>query len=60
MLDANPLDDLQNSNTVVWVMKNGRLFEGGTLNQTWPEQQAAEGFYWQTDDAIPMRTTGNE
>ncbi len=60
VLDANPLDDLQNSNTVVWVMKNGRLFEGGTLNQTWPEQQAAEGFYWQTDDAIPMRTTGNE
>ena len=60
VLDANPLDDLQNSNTVVWVMKNGRLFEGGTLNQTWPEQQAAEGFYWQTDGAIPIRTTGNE
>jgi Tol biopolymer transport system component len=60
VLGANPLDDLQNSNTVVWVMKNGRLFEGGTLNQAWPEQQAAEGFYWQTDGAIPMRTTGNE
>ena len=60
VLDANPLDDLQNSNTVAWVMKNGRLFEGGTLNQTWPEQQAAEGFYWQTDGTIPMRTTGNE
>jgi Tol biopolymer transport system component len=60
VLDANPLDDLRNSNTVRWVMKNGRLFEAASLNQRWPEQRAAEGFYWQSDGAIPVRTTGNE
>jgi len=61
VLDANPLDDLRNSNTVRYVMKNGRLYEGATLNERWPEQRAAEGLYWQTDGAIPARTTsGNE
>jgi hypothetical protein len=61
VLDANPLDDLHNTNTVRWVMKNGRLFEGATLNERWPEQRAPEGFYWQSTGAIPNRTTnGNE
>ena len=58
VLDGNPLDDLHNSNTVRYVMKNGRLYEGATLNQRWPDQRAAEGLYWQTDGAIPDRTTG--
>jgi len=52
------LDDLHNTNTVRWVMKNGRLFEGATLNERWPEQRAPEGFYWQSTGAIPTRTTG--
>jgi Tol biopolymer transport system component/imidazolonepropionase-like amidohydrolase len=61
VLDANPLDNLRNTNTVRYVMKNGRLFEGATLNERWPEQRAAQGFYWQTDGAIPERTTaGND
>lgn len=60
VLDANPLDDLYNSNTVRWVMMNGRMYEGDTLNQTWPEQQPAQGFYWQSTGVIPARTTGNE
>ncbi|GIT52822.1 MAG: hypothetical protein Ct9H300mP15_30350 [Gemmatimonadota bacterium] len=61
VLDENPLDDLHNTNTVRWVMKNGRLFEGATLNERWPEQRAPEGFYWQSTGAIPTRTTsGNE
>lgn len=61
VLGANPLDDLRNSNTVRWVMKNGRLYSGDTLDQRWPEQRAAEGFYWQTNGAIPARTTsGND
>ena len=57
VLDGNPLDDLRNSNTVRYVMKNGRLYEGATLNQRWPDQRTAEGFYWQADGAIPARTT---
>jgi len=33
VLDANPLEDIRNSETVHLVMLNGRLYEGMTLNQ---------------------------
>ena len=31
VLDANPLENIRNTNTVRYVMKNGRLYEGHTL-----------------------------
>ena len=33
VLDANPLEDIHNTNTVRYVMKNGRLYEGETLTE---------------------------
>ena len=60
VLDSKPLDDLYNTNTVRWVMKNGRLYEGDTLKQAWPREQEPQGFYWQDAGIIPARTTGNE
>jgi len=39
IFDKNPLDDIHNTNTIHWVMKNGELFEGDTLDQVWPEQK---------------------
>jgi Tol biopolymer transport system component len=39
VLDKNPLDDIHNTNTVHWVMKNGELYEGDTLDQLWPQQK---------------------
>ena len=32
ILDGNPLEDIRNTNTITHVMKNGRLYEGDTLN----------------------------
>lgn len=58
VLARNPLDDLRNTNTVRFVMKNGRLFEGDSLTERWPEQRPAAGFYWQNDGTMPTRTTG--
>jgi hypothetical protein len=50
ILDKNPLDDLHNTNSVHWVMKNGELFEGDTLDQVWPEQKKLEPlFFWNYD-----------
>ena len=49
ILDANPLDDIRNSNTVSRVMMNGRLYDGATLDQIWPEQVTAGPFYWQRE-----------
>jgi Tol biopolymer transport system component len=50
ILDKNPLEDIHNTNTVHWVMKNGELFEGDTLNQIWPEQKKLEPlWFWNYD-----------
>jgi Tol biopolymer transport system component/imidazolonepropionase-like amidohydrolase len=46
ILDANPLENLRNSNTIGMVMKNGRLYNGNTLDEVWPRQRKAS-FYWQ-------------
>jgi Tol biopolymer transport system component len=50
ILDKNPLEDIHNTNTIHWVMKNGELFEGDTLDQVWPEQKKLEPLYfWNFD-----------
>ncbi|MGH7529482.1 MAG: amidohydrolase family protein [Gemmatimonadales bacterium] len=46
VLDANPLEDIHNTNTVRYVMKNGRLYEGATLNEIWPRQRDLPGMWW--------------
>jgi hypothetical protein len=51
IFDKNPLDDIHNTNTIHWVMKNGELFEGDTLNQVWPEQKKLEPLYFWNFDA---------
>jgi hypothetical protein len=37
VLDANPLEDIRNTNTIRYVMKNGELFDGDTMDMLWPE-----------------------
>ena len=32
--------NIRNTNTIRYVMKNGRLYEGETLNEIWPRQRA--------------------
>ncbi len=46
VLDANPLEDIHNTNTVRYVMKNGRLYEGDTSNEVWPRQRALPRMWW--------------
>ena len=49
VFDENPLDDIRNTNTIRFVMKNGRLYEGDTLNEMWPRQRTLDGIYWWND-----------
>ena len=50
VLDANPLDDIKNTNTIRYVMKNGRLYDANTLAETWPRQrEVARLWWWSTD-----------
>ena len=49
VLDADPLDDIRNTRTIRFVMKNGRLYDANTLDEAWPRQRAAGRFYWASD-----------
>jgi hypothetical protein len=53
VLDRNPLDNIRNTNSIRYVMKNGELYEGDTLNQLWPTQKALPKPFWA--DAAPKR-----
>ncbi|MGE0587026.1 MAG: amidohydrolase family protein [Cyclobacteriaceae bacterium] len=44
ILDKNPLDNIRNSNTVYQVMKNGRLYDGNTLDEVYPRTRKAPSF----------------
>jgi Tol biopolymer transport system component len=46
VLDANPLDDIKNSSTVSHVMKNGRLYDAATLDETYPRQRPLGPQWW--------------
>lgn len=46
ILSKNPLEDIHNTNTVRFVMKNGELFEGDTLNAIWPRQKLLPKQWW--------------
>ena len=49
VLDANPLDNIENSNRIRYVMKNGRLYEGETLKEIWPRSQEIASPWWLKD-----------
>lgn len=46
ILRKNPLDDIHNTTAIHYVMKNGELFEGDTLNEVWPETKALGDSWW--------------
>src|SRR6267378_1128476 len=53
IFDKNPLDDIHNTNTIHWVVKNGEVFEGETLNQVWPEQKKLEPLWFWNNYDVP-------
>jgi Tol biopolymer transport system component len=51
ILDKNPLDDIRNTLSIEDVMKNGRLYDGNTLNEIWPRQLVLPPLWFQTENA---------
>jgi imidazolonepropionase-like amidohydrolase/Tol biopolymer transport system component len=47
VLAKNPLEDIRNSESVVEVMKNGRLYEAATTNEIGNRRVRRPPFYWQ-------------
>jgi cytosine/adenosine deaminase-related metal-dependent hydrolase len=50
ILDDDPLRDIRNTNSIRYVMKNGELFEGDTLDQIWPEDRPLQALSWWDDE----------
>jgi Tol biopolymer transport system component len=44
ILDKNPLENIRNTNTIQQVMKNGRLYDGNTLDEVYPIVRKAPSF----------------
>ncbi|MBV6522457.1 MAG: Protein TolB [Gemmatimonadaceae bacterium] len=42
ILDRNPLENIRNTNTIRMVMKNGRLYDGNTLDEMYPRQRKTD------------------
>ncbi|MDX1480206.1 MAG: amidohydrolase family protein, partial [Woeseiaceae bacterium] len=49
VLDGNPLDDIRNTTSIRYVMQNGRLYDGDTLDELWPRQRPLPRFWWWDD-----------
>ena len=63
ILDANPLDDLRNTNRIHMVMMNGRLFDADTLAEVYPGDREVAPLWWWDDEPGELpgvaNTTGN-
>ena len=46
ILDKNPLDNIRNTTAIRYVMKNGELFDGETLDKIAPEKGARQKQWW--------------
>lgn len=60
ILNQNPLEDLRNTNAIDMVMKNGRLYEGDSLNQLYPLQVQAGPFEWASPNPNYLELPGEE
>jgi imidazolonepropionase-like amidohydrolase len=46
VLDRDPLQDIHNTLSIRYVMKNGVMYEGDTLDQVYPQQKRLDAQYW--------------
>lgn len=51
VMDKDPTRDIHNALAIEAVMKNGRLYDGATLNELWPRQKTQPVTWWQRDEA---------
>jgi hypothetical protein len=50
ILEKNPLEDIRNTNTVRYVMKNGEFYNADTMDQIWPEKKKLPPFWWWSEE----------
>lgn len=55
IMEKNPLENIRNTNTIQYVMKNGRLYDGNTGDEVYPQQRKLDRSEWKFDK--PLTTT---
>jgi imidazolonepropionase-like amidohydrolase len=57
VLDADPLADIRHTERVRYVMKNGALYDGATLDQLWPVTRPLPSPWWhgQVSGRAPLK-----
>ena len=49
ILNSDPIKDINNSDDIHSVMKNGVLYDGMTMNEIYPKKQARKASWWKAD-----------
>jgi hypothetical protein len=52
VLSADPLEDIHNTSQIRYVMKNGELYEGDTLDRIWPDKKLLPRLWWWDEKAV--------
>ncbi|WP_405565374.1 amidohydrolase family protein [Polaribacter sp. Asnod6-C07] len=62
ILDKNPLEDIKNSNSVIYTMVNGRLFDVDTMNEIGNYDKKRTQFYFEMEgynQGVPLNMNTN-
>ncbi|TXD53286.1 amidohydrolase family protein [Polaribacter sp. IC063] len=62
ILDKNPLDDIKNSNSVIYTMVNGRLYDISTMNEVGNYDKKRSKFYFEMEgynQGVPVNMETN-
>ncbi len=49
--NTNPAENIRNSTDILYVIKNGVVYSGDTLDELWPAQKKFPPFFWKRSDA---------
>lgn len=49
VLEKNPLENIQNTNSLIYTMINGRLYDSNTMNEVGNHPKERKPFYWETN-----------
>jgi hypothetical protein len=59
ILDANPLENIQNTDNVSHVMLGGRLYDAKTLNEQVTGNRRRPAYWWERSGSPQESATGN-
>jgi imidazolonepropionase-like amidohydrolase len=58
ILNANPLENIRNSDKIDRVMQNGRLYDAVTMNEVVTGNRKRAPYYWETDPGTVGSASG--